>query len=262
MILLLGGTSESAPLAGALAEAGYPVLVSMATDVPLDIPAHQCIRRRHGPLDEQAMSALIHREGIRLIIDATHPFAAVAKRTALAVATQLQIPCLGLTRQPGITAGESVLRVPDHEVGARVAFEFGKPVLLTIGSKNLRPYAREARRRQLPIVARVLDCPESIAACRELELSQDRLILGRGPFSFEQNREEIRRFRIGVLVTKDSGRPGGFEAKLQAAAAEGCQIVVVDRPPCTVAPGVASVAEAVCAAKAMLGHPLPHLRHQ
>ncbi len=34
MILLIGGTSETAPLASGLAAAGYEVLVSTATDAP------------------------------------------------------------------------------------------------------------------------------------------------------------------------------------------------------------------------------------
>jgi precorrin-6A/cobalt-precorrin-6A reductase len=255
VILLLGGTSESAPLALSLAEAGHSVLVSMATDVPFDIVAHPRVRRRSGPLDEEGMAALVGDQAIGFIVDATHPFAAVAKRTARSVATRLRIPYLALTRPPGITAGESVLRVPDHDVGARMAFEFGQPVLLTIGSKNLEPYAKEARKRHLPLVARVLDHPASMAACHRAGLGEDCLILGRGPFSFEQNREAIQRFRIGVLVTKDSGRAGGFEAKVQAAAAESCRVVVVDRPTVAAAPSVTSIAEVVCAVKATLRAP-------
>ena len=36
-VLLLGGTSETAPLATALARAGHNVLVSTATDIALDV---------------------------------------------------------------------------------------------------------------------------------------------------------------------------------------------------------------------------------
>ncbi len=46
MILLLGGTSESVFLASRLAEQGYPVLVSTATDIPLDFENHPLITRR------------------------------------------------------------------------------------------------------------------------------------------------------------------------------------------------------------------------
>ncbi len=78
MILLIGGTSETAPLASGLAAAGYEVLVSMATDVPLAIEEHPRIRRRTGRLDEEGLVALAKEKGIRAIVDAAHPYAAAA----------------------------------------------------------------------------------------------------------------------------------------------------------------------------------------
>ena len=50
MILLFGGTSETAPLAGALLAEGWSVLVSTATDTPLALP--EGARRRVGRLDD------------------------------------------------------------------------------------------------------------------------------------------------------------------------------------------------------------------
>jgi precorrin-6A/cobalt-precorrin-6A reductase len=198
------------------------------------------------------MAAVVRDEAVRCIVDATHPFAVVVKRTARSVATRLQIPYLALARPLGITAGANVVRAADHEAGARTAFGFGRPVLLTIGSRNLEVYAKTAHERHLPLVARVLDHPASIAACRRVGFGEDCLIVGRGPFSFEQNREVIQHYRIGVVVTKDSGGAGGFEAKLEAAAAESCRVVVVDRPAIDVAPSVASIAEMACAVTAIL----------
>ena len=43
MILLLGGTSETAPIAEGLANAGHFVLVSNCTDTPLNTGAHAAI---------------------------------------------------------------------------------------------------------------------------------------------------------------------------------------------------------------------------
>jgi precorrin-6x reductase len=58
----------------------------------------------------------------------------------------------------------------------------------------------------------------------------ENVLAGRGPFSVEENRRHIRRFHAGVLVTKDSGWPGGTAEKLAAARAEGCRVIVVERP--------------------------------
>ena len=56
------------------------------------------------------------------------------------------------------------------------------------------------------------------------------LVAGRGPFTLEANLAAILRFGIGVLVTKESGRAGGFDAKLAAAQQANCQVIVLSRP--------------------------------
>ena len=58
MILLIGGTSETASLASGMAAAGYAVLVSTATEVPLAIEEHPRIHRRTGRLDEAGLVTL------------------------------------------------------------------------------------------------------------------------------------------------------------------------------------------------------------
>lgn len=230
MILLLGGTSDAAPLADALAERGYRVLVSTATEIPLAVGSHPEIERRHGRLDESEMVALIRERRIRALVDATHPYAAQVKALARRAAHVTGIPYFTLTR-PGIAAPvEGLQWAADHREAAVIAFRSGKPVLLTIGSSNLGFYAMEARRSGVPLMARVLPHPESIEACRVAGISNNRIISGRGPFSVDENRQHIRKFGIGTLVTKDSGAAGGVPEKMEAAKQEGCRVVVVSRP--------------------------------
>jgi precorrin-6A/cobalt-precorrin-6A reductase len=229
-ILLLGGTSETAPLAEALTEQGFSVLVSTATAVPLNIGRHPHIRRRTGPLDEARLLSLIEAEGIRAILDATHPYAELIGPQARTVALQRNLPYFRWLR-PAALAGETgITFAADHAQAAALSFSFGPPVLLTIGSKNLEPYVRESRRTGRPVVARVLDHPDTRVACQKLGLSPEAVIFGKGPFSIEENRSRIREFGIGVLVTKDSGKAGGVPEKIKAAELESCRVVVVRRP--------------------------------
>ncbi|TVS18739.1 MAG: precorrin-6A reductase [Planctomycetaceae bacterium] len=230
-ILLLGGTSETWPLAIRLANEGCRVLVSQATDVTLEIPPHPGIQCRYGPLDENALAELVDRRPICAIIDAAHPYASTIHAAAHRVAVAKGIPCLRYVR-PAVVAAASpgVQLVPDHEAAATAAFSHWRPVLLTTGSRNLVPYAQQASRTGLPLVARILDHPSSRTACQRAGILPERIVVGRGPFSVETNRQHIRQFDIGVLVTKDSGIAGGTEEKLQAAQAEGCQVIVVTRP--------------------------------
>ena len=229
-ILLLGGTSETATLAEALAAAGFSVLASTATDVPLDIGNHPGIRRRCGPLDEVQLTQLVQTEGIRAILDATHPYAEIIGAQARTVAHKLNLPYFRWLRPTVLSKETGITVAGDHFEAAALAFSFGVPVLLTIGSRNLEPYVRESRRTGIPLIARVLEHPDSRAVCQQLGLTPEALIFGKGPFSEEENRLSIRKFGIGVLVTKDSGVAGGLPEKLAAAKREGCRVVVVRRP--------------------------------
>ncbi|NQT85269.1 precorrin-6A reductase [bacterium] len=230
MILLLGGTSETAPLATALAEAGHRVLVSTATNAPLDVGDHKDIHRRSGPLGVEGMLDLIRGPSIHAVVDATHPYAHEATRTAQDACRAAGVPYFSLVRPPTTMTGPHIHLAADHDEAARMAAAFGAPILLTTGTRNLEPYTVAARAQGRRLLVRVLPQPESLDACRNAGIAEAAIIAARGPFSVEANREALRRHGIGVMVTKDSGAAGGVPAKVEAARAEGCEVVVVTRP--------------------------------
>jgi precorrin-6A/cobalt-precorrin-6A reductase len=275
MILLLGGTSDAAPLAVRLAEAGYHVLVSQATDTPLAAGEHPAITVRRGLLDDAGLAELVRDRGIRGLVDATHPYAAAIRRRAARVAAALGIPCLRFERPAALLVPSSgtpvgIEFVDGHAAAAAAAFAHRRAVLLTTGSRHLAPYVEQARRTSVPLVARVLDDRRSLEACRAAGILDEKgdsphlperpfgcfaqmgtvpffhVVAGRGPFSVQENRRQIQAFGIGVLVTKDSGAAGGTGEKLEAARIEGCRVVVLRRPQIA-GPHVFGQAEALLA---------------
>ncbi len=230
MILLLGGTAETASLASGLAAAGLRVLVSTATDMPLDIGDHPNISRRSGNLDAAGMAQLVKEQHVAAIVDVAHPYAAQVRNTVQKVASELKLPYFRWLRASTLHESDSVRLEPDHRRAAKAAFSLGRPVLLTTGSRNLKPYVDEARKTNVLLIARVLSHPTSIEACRAAGLAEENIVTGRGPFSVEENLDVIRRFNIGVIVTKDSGPAGGVPEKIEAARLSGCRVVVVQRP--------------------------------
>ncbi len=230
MILLLGGTSETAPIASALADAGFNVLVSTATNAPLKVGDHPNISRRSGRLDVDQMVQLANQRGVLAIVDASHPYATTLRANARTAADQLKIPYLSWTRPPMPELDGLITYASDHDGAAEAAFSFGLPVLLTTGSRNLESYVNRANANRIRLVARVLNHPSSIEACRKAGISDDNIVFGRGPFSVEENLAVIKQYGIGVLVTKDSGYAGGVPEKLEAARLAGCQVVFVQRP--------------------------------
>ena len=51
-----------------------------------------------------------------------------------------------------------------------------------------------------------------------------------GPFSMELNQAMLAQYQCKYLVTKDSGKAGGFLEKIQAAEACGATVVIIGRP--------------------------------
>ena len=247
VIWLVGGTSEARTVAAALLARGLGVVVTTATEVPSALPDNPRLSWRPGRLHPEEMTAFIAREAISLVIDASHPYAREVQESARRAATRSGIAYLRFERPGAGLAAAWVCWAASHEEAARLAFSFGRSVLLTTGSSHLAPYVQAARQTGLPLFARVLPHPSAEVACQAAGLDPACLIEARGPFGVEENRETIQRLGIGVLVTKDSGQSGGVPEKLEAARLEGCQVVALCRSV-PVVEGVHSTLDSLLAA--------------
>jgi len=247
MILLLGGTSETAQIANSLAP--LEILASTATNVELDVGNQANVRRRHGRLDHESMTRIIKENDIKIIVDAVHPYAYQAKITAYEVAKQMRLPHFTFIRPPAIKQEEILKFAENHDNAAEIAFSSGKAVLATTGSNNIEAYAKQSKKTGIPFVARVLPDAASVKKCVQAGIPHDMVVTHRGASSIEENRALIKKFNIGVVVTKDSGLAGGTVEKLEAARLEKCELVVVKRPDYRHMKAFYSVSELVEAVK-------------
>ena len=102
-------------------------------------------------------------------------------------------------------------------------------ILITTGSKELHLYT------QIPdygtrCTARVLPTRSVVEACTELGFTGKHLICMQGPFDLEMNLATLRYADADFMVTKASGKNGGYDEKCEAALAAGVQLVVIGRP--------------------------------
>lgn len=233
MILLLGGTTEGRAAAQTLTAAGWPVLVSVATPYGAALAGEGFAGRVVvGRRDEAALAALIREWGVRLVIDATHPFATEAHRNARQAATRCGVPYLRYTRpQVPLPAAPLLIACADFTAAAREAAARGPVIFLTTGSKTLPLFLPVARAAGCRLVVRVLPEPAVIAACREAGLLPQDIVALTGPVGVELNVALFRAFGATVVVTKESGTVGGQDAKIEAALNLGIPVVVVRRPP-------------------------------
>jgi precorrin-6A/cobalt-precorrin-6A reductase len=230
LIVIAGGTTESREAAEALAEQGYRVLLSQATDAPFQVEAHPRISLRTGRLTDCGWEGLLIETGAAAIVDAAHPHAVGLRATLRRVSAQSGVPLLRLERAR-VIIDSSALVVHSHAAAAQIACQSGQPVLVTVGTRQLRDYVSVARIAQVALYARVLDGAESREVLAELGCDMEMIIFGRGPFSVEVNLRHLQMSGARVLVTKDSGKAGGLAEKFEAARRCGCQVVVVARPP-------------------------------
>ncbi|GHH52917.1 cobalt-precorrin-6A reductase [Streptomyces candidus] len=239
-ILVLGGTTEARRLAGLLVDtlpAATRVTSSLAGRVASPrLPPGEV--RVGGFGGAEGLAAWLRAHEVDALIDATHPFAGTISFSAAAAAAEAHVPLLAL-RRPGWTPGEGDRWHPVGSLAeaARTLPALGERVFLTTGRMGLGAFAGLDEQWFL---MRSVDAPQAPHPPRM------EVLLERGPFTLEGERELLRRHRIDVLVTKDSG--GAATApKLAAARAAGIPVVVVRRPPVPEGVPVADTPEAALA---------------
>lgn len=224
-ILLFGGTAEGRELACWLHSQRLPFTVCVATDYGSALlPDH--LPTRVGRMNRQEMESLLTAGDYRLVIDATHPYAAEATKNIRAAAEATGRQYLRLLRQ---SDGEDNCHKAGDMAGAAYMLQhLPGNVLLTTGSKELHHFAVPGLLERC--YPRVLPMVDSLQRCLDLGFPPAHILCMQGPFSRELNAALLRQYDIKTLVTKDTGTYGGFRAKADAAGDAGCALLVVERP--------------------------------
>jgi precorrin-6A/cobalt-precorrin-6A reductase len=229
-VLVLGGTAEARVLAAALErDPAVDVTTSLAGRVAR--PVLPVGRTRVGGFGgAHGLASWLVREDVSVLVDATHPFAARISASAAAACRSTGVPFLALRRpewRPG--RGDQWHHVDSLTAAAQALPPLGSRAFLTTGRQGLDAFAGVP---DVWFLVRTIDppVPPMPAAIQ--------VLLDRGPYSLESEEALMRRLRIDVLVTKNSGG-SATAAKLAAARSLGLPVVMVRRPP---APeGVATV---------------------
>ncbi len=236
-ILLLGGTSEASDLASQLGQ-------DRRCDLTLSLvgltrrPSVAGGRVRTGGFGgTQGLVSYLEREAIELVVDATHPFAAVMPFHAADACGASGRPLLKVYR-PGwqLVAGDRWVNVADLDAAAgALVTHRAKRVLLTTGRQELGPFRGL---HSISFVVRSIEPPDLDG------FESATALLMRGPFELEGERALLRQHTIDTLVTKNSGGAAAA-AKLQAARELGIRVIMIQRPPIPRVPLVESAAEAL-----------------
>lgn len=231
-ILLFAGTTEGRILAEYLNT--------------LKIATHACVATEYGEhlllnldyvettstrLTADDMIALMNQETFTTVIDATHPYATVVSSNIQKACKETNTAYYRVIRESSdlLTKDTHMVFVESVEEAVTYLMKTSGNIFVTTGSKELSKYTR------LPdfenrIYARTLSSPNVVKECCELGIQGKHLICMQGPFSTELNYAMLLHTQAKYLVTKESGLPGGFAEKIEAAKQAGITCVIIGRP--------------------------------
>jgi precorrin-6A/cobalt-precorrin-6A reductase len=238
-LLILGGTAEAAALArGASARFGDALVVTTSlaarTARPAPLPGRVRVGGFGGPA---SLAAYLAENGVGRLIDATHPFAARISAEARLACEAANVPRLLLLRPPWRRHPlDWWIEVDDMSAAANTVARIGQRAWLTVGAGEIARFSNVAG---VHFLVRLVDPPR-----RPLPLQSYEVTIGRGPFALAEERLQIERHAIDVLVCKASGG-AATAAKLIAAREFGLPVIMVRRPPAEAGEAVETVEAAL-----------------
>ena len=213
MILVFGGTTEGRKAVEVLEEAGNTYFYSTKTGEQ-DITLHHGIRL-DGALDAEAMRMCCRQHEIRLVVDASHPFATQLHQTIADVASDMQIPVIRYERiypprDPSITWIDDYSQVPTDI----------HSLLATTGVQSINKQ-KYLETKGIKVIYRILNRESSIKLAHQQGANDEQLC-------FYPQMVEAE-----TMLIKESGESGGFSEKVEEAKAQGMRIIALKRPEST-----------------------------
>ena len=229
------------------------------------LPENDALKVHVGRLEQADMQEFLQAVQADICVDATHPYAVLVTQNIYQACKVVGVPYVRVRRdmqeEPGNTDpdmqeepvnADPAMQMSGTHIGdadgkrytdetsdsiyvgdIQAAVDYLKGVtgniLITTGSKELHLYT------QIPdygsrCTARVLPTQSVVKACTELGFTGKHLICMQGPFDLEMNLATLRYADADFMVTKASGKNGGYDEKCEAALAAGVQLVVIGRP--------------------------------
>jgi precorrin-6A/cobalt-precorrin-6A reductase len=236
-VLILGGTTEGRELAERLAgRAELEVTLSLAGRTAQIV--EQAVPLRIGGFGgTEGLVRHLREARIDVLIDATHPFAAIMSSHAAAAANAAGLAFVALRRPPWAPVqGDRWTRVCGVEEAVSSLGSAPRRVFLALGRQEIRPFCAAPQHFYLVRSVDPVDPPLAVQGAL--------YVVERGPFGEAGDRALLLAHRIDVVISRNSGGSAAY-AKIAAARALGVPVILLERPALASAPAVPGVEEAL-----------------
>jgi precorrin-6A/cobalt-precorrin-6A reductase len=232
-ILILGGTAEARQLAQKLVGRG-DLAVTLSLAGRTATPAPQGVPVRIGGFGgSKGLAQYLAAERINVLIDATHPYAAVMSDSAARAVELIDVQLLALRRPPWVAVtGDRWIEVADAQHAVAALGKEPRRVFLALGRQELAPF------RQAPQHHYLIRSVDPVSP--PLAVPHATYVTGRGPFSEVEDRGLLRENRINAIVCKNSGGEATY-GKIAAARSLQIEVIMIKRPTLPEMPAVETV---------------------
>ncbi|MDJ1498045.1 precorrin-6A reductase [Cytophagaceae bacterium DM2B3-1] len=228
MILLFGGTTEGKRVANYLNTAQLDYIYSTKTTIEFE--GHPNAQYRYGAFTEDDLATFIDEKTVKLILDASHPFASQLHQTIAEVAFKRSIPVIRFER----VYFEKVIHPKIHYVSSFEAaieklYQLECYHLLALTGVQsivpLKPYWFEKQ-----VTFRILPRESSIQQALQTGLAEKNILTEMPGQGTTQEIQLIQNLRVDCILTKNSGESGFLSSKIEAAIQTQTNLIIVERP--------------------------------
>lgn len=236
VIVIFGGTSEGRVIAEKFRNTNLEMHVCVATEYGGTLlPECPNVHVHSGRMDEHRMEIFLKELDADYCIDATHPYAAAVTENIFNACRNSDIQYIRVVRKEGesfFSGNEDVRFIYRRNLDEAVSFlnDTTGNIFITTGSKELEKYTGITGYKDR-CYARVLPTISVMEKCTKLGFEGKNLICMQGPFDEEFNYLMLKHTCAAWLVTKNSGKEGGYQEKCEAAVKAGVNVLVIGRPP-------------------------------
>ena len=226
-LVIFSGTSDGNKLCQWFSKQNITADVYVATEYGEQVmPKMEGINIHIGRLNTFQMAEIIDNN--TCVIDCTHPYASEVTINIKTVCEQKNAKYLRFLRE-SLFYDENIISVKNTQDAVNWLSNTSGNILLTTGSKELEFY-KKIPNYQERLFVRVLPTASVLQKCESLGFKGSHIIAMQGPFSQEMNVAMLKQINAEILVTKDSGKSGGFIEKQQAAKQANVKMLMIERP--------------------------------
>lgn len=229
MVLVFGGTTEGRKVANVLESMGVEYIYSTKTQI--DFNETFLCTYRFGAFAKDQLVDFCKQNNIKIIIHASHPFAALLHETIYEAALTLSIPVVRFEREYLARVENDLVKyVSSYEEAIEFLFHKEINSLLALTGvqsiEKMKPYWERHK-----AIFRILPRQSSLNMAKQAGFPVEWLLLDMPSENIEEEVRIINENKIDGILTKESGESGFLSTKINAALKTKVPIIIIEKPP-------------------------------